>query len=227
MHRKFNVRVLPHYRGITLVRSVLAVAVVASVAMFPSVSSAEAGSSAEPTEYRSVELYIEGHEPRVLISGVNLDLSKEGVRSLAQEYVSENAPSGSTAMDGTALHVPGWIVCDRFTRIWSARLPYESVVGRIGADCFGHFSWVQVTGALWIAQDNGTNRIIEWEYDSADGELNRSVDVSLLTTPRARCYDDDIEVWFGRNDMVVTFHSGSTRYFQMRETDWHLIACET
>ena len=169
-----------------------------------------------------MELYIEGQEPHVIVSGENLDLSKEEVRSLAQQYVSKHALLDNPLMNGASMHVPGWIICDRFTRIWFARLPYESVVGRIGADCSGHFSWVQLTGSLSIADEG----IKEWEYDSAYGKLHRSADVDLLTTPRARCYSYDSEVWVGRNDMLVTFHSGTTKYFDTWETAWTLIDCD-
>jgi len=196
-----------------------------SVALFPGTISAEPGSSDEPTEFRSVELYIEGQKPLVLLSGENLDVSQEKIRSMARAHISAGALSGHSLRSGRSLHVPGWIICDRSTYIWLSQLPYRSVVGRMGANCFGHFSWVQLTGSVWIAEDDGSSRIIDWEYDSAYGERNRSVDVELLALPRARCANSDIEVWFGRNDVQVTFHSGTIRHFQTRETDSTLINC--
>lgn len=225
MIRRFNLDGYSSRRGPALLRASLVVAVAASVALFPSTGAAESGSSEEPTEFRSVELYIEGREPLVLFSGENLDVSEENIQSMARAHVPASVLSGHSLMNGKSMHVPGWIICDRSTYIWLSHLPYRSVVGRMGANCFGHFSWVQLTGSVWIANDDGSNKIMDWEYDSAYGERNRSVDVELLALPRARCANDSVEVWFGRNDVQVTFHSGTIKHFQTRETDSYLINC--
>ena len=78
----------------------------------------------ESTVHNSLEVYIEGQEPQVILSGENLDLSKEEIQSLTQEYLS-----GDTLMSGSASRSTGWASCWRTTDHWFSSFPYESVVG--------------------------------------------------------------------------------------------------
>ncbi len=161
------------------------------------------------TEYRYVEVYIEGQEPRTILSGQNLSLSNEGIQTFVREYLSNHG-----LIDDQLQASQGYITCDRRTRIWYATFPDDAVVGRVQAECFGNFRWVQLTGTLRIAQPWSPDRQVAWDQVSSSRNFER-----MVTAPRAVCNSLDAEMWRARNDVVVRFHSGQMRSLPLRETE--------
>lgn len=219
---------LGHKRSIvrwqTLKKAVLLLSAVALAAtMLPTPASAQSIGSDRPssiqpmaTEYRYVEVYIEGQEPHTILSGQNLSLSDEGIEALVRGYLSNHG-----LMDSQLQASQGYITCDRRTRIWYATFPDDAVVGRAQAECFGNFRWVQLTGTLRIAQPWSPDRQVAWDQVSSSRNFER-----MVAAPKAVCSSLDAEMWRARNDVVVRFHSGQMRTLPLRETEWYLFDCD-
>ena len=205
-----------------LLRSVLSAAIITAVALSPSTSSAQPEPAIqptlpiEPTVHNSLEIYIEGQEPQVILSGENLDLSKDEIQSLTQEYLPDDTlTSGSTSQS------TGWASCWRTTDHWYASFPYESVVGYITAECFGNFAWVKLTGSLRVQRNNAFDQqvAVDVDYAHEDFELARA-------EPRAACDSYDSTNWRSRNDLQIRYHSGQSDDFVRRESHWKEIGCD-
>lgn len=219
-HRS-RMRVGPSEHKRKLRRSVLAVAIVASVTLLPGVSSAQTEPSIhqpsiQPTEHHSLEIYIEGREPYVIVSGNNLELSQKKVRSLTHDYLSNRA-----MLRGRALRSTGWASCWRNTRHWFSGFPYDRVVSNITAECFGNFAWIKLTGSLRIERNNRSDRQVAVEIDYA----NENFQVANAS-PTVDCRNDDPKDWRARNDLEIRYHSGTEDDFLRRESAWTRFYCD-
>ena len=167
------------------------------------------------TEYRYVEVYIEGQEPYTLLSGKNVSMTQARIDTLVQSYLSSLGIAGEQSLQSR-----GYVTCDRRTLIWEATFPTQAVVGRVQVECFGNFDWVQLTGTLRIAEAWSPDRQVAWGQKTSSNNFEL-----MLVTPRAECDSDDIELWRARNDVLVRFHSGERRSLLRRETPWYLYEC--
>ena len=205
-----------------LLRSVLAAAIVAVVALSPSASAAQPERAIkptlpiEPTVHSVLEIYIEGQEPRVILSGEDLDLSKAEIQSLTQKYLPDDAQMGGPTTQST-----GYASCYRSTEHFAASHPYESVVGYITATCFGNFRWIKLTGSLRVARNNAFDDEVAVGIEYASRNWERA-----LTKPRAACDSDGPADWRSRNDLEIRYHSGQHDDFDRWESEWLPFDCD-
>ena len=198
-----------------LTTMLMATVMPASVDAQTNPSETSSSNSLSATEYRYVEVYIEGREPYTLLSGENASWTQAHINTVVQSYLSSLGIAGVQALQSQ-----GYVTCDRRTLILEATFPTQAVVGRVQAECFGNFDWVQLTGTLRIAEAWSPDRQVAWGQKTSSNNFEL-----MLVTPRAECDSDDIELWRARNDVVVRWHSGERRNLLRRETPWILYEC--
>lgn len=203
---------------------ILLLAMVLVVAMLPAPASAQvippknpSGSPPAAIEHRYVEVYVEGLDPHTVVSEGNMNLAEAEIERQIQSYLASHGITNTSMLQSR-----GYITCDRRTRIWEATFPTDTVVGRIQAECFGNFDWVQLTGTLRIAEAWSPDRQVAWGQRTSSRNFER-----MLVALRAECDSSEVELWRARNEVQVRFHSGQRRSLPLRETPWYLFECNT